>query len=161
MPTTSSESTRREVIRNILLVFAGACFALLGASRLIASKSPDVSNADPLQTQSKSQTNYTRTGITSTGTNDSKSAVNSGAYYTIKVVYFGMSIQTIGIKQEYLVLPSPVFLYDILARIKQKHAALSAMIPSMQIIVDGIPAENNLQLQDNDEVDLIPIFSGG
>jgi nucleotide-binding universal stress UspA family protein/molybdopterin converting factor small subunit len=80
---------------------------------------------------------------------------------TIKVVYFGMSTQMTGSKEEYLTLASPVHLDNVLTQIKQEHAVLAAMLPVMQIVVNGVPTQDNLLLQDKTEVDLIPIYAGG
>ena len=80
---------------------------------------------------------------------------------TIKVVYFGMSTQTTGTKQEYLTLHSPVYLKDIISEVTQLHPDLIPMIGAMQILIDGNPAEPNQQLSNKDELDFIPIQAGG
>jgi|SRR5579862_3990204 len=80
---------------------------------------------------------------------------------TIKVVYVGMSTKMSGIKEEYLVLPSTAHLDDALAQLKQEHSVLSAMLPAMQIVVNGVPTQSNPILQDQTEIDMIPIFAGG
>ncbi len=85
----------------------------------------------------------------------------SASYATIKLVYFGMAIQSKGRKQEYWTMSSPVYLSDVLAELKQKHEVFAAMLPSMAIVVNGNPAEPTQQLSDNDEVDFIPAYAGG
>ena len=72
-----------------------------------------------------------------------------------------MSVQSTGTKQEYIVFPAPVFLNDILARIKQEHVVLVPMLSTMAIVINGTPAEGNPKLANNDEIDLIPTYAGG
>ena len=83
------------------------------------------------------------------------------SYTTIKLVYFGMAIQSTGTKQEYWTMPSPVYLSDLLAEMKRKHEVFAAMLPSMAIVVNGNPAEPNQQLSNHDEVDFVPAYAGG
>ena len=80
---------------------------------------------------------------------------------TIKVVYLGMSTLMNGTKQEYLTLASPAHLSDVLSQIKQEHANLATMLPAMQIVVNGVPTQDNPLLPDNTEVDLIALYAGG
>ena len=83
------------------------------------------------------------------------------SYATIKLVYFGMAIQSTGTTQEYWTMSSPVYLSDVLAELKQKHEVFAAMLPSMAIVVNGNPAEPTQQLSDHEEVDFIPAYAGG
>ena len=66
-----------------------------------------------------------------------------------------------GIKQEYLSLPPPVHLDDVLNQIKEQHTIVPTMIQTMQIVVNGVPTQDNPLLSDNTEVDLIPLYAGG
>ena len=66
-----------------------------------------------------------------------------------------------GTKEEYFKLPSPVYLDDLISRIKQMHAVFVTMLPTMQIVVHGVPTQENPQLPDNTEVDFIPVYAGG
>jgi len=66
-----------------------------------------------------------------------------------------------GTKQESFTIPSPVYLEDLLSRVKQEHAVFAVMLPTMQIVVDGVPTQENLQLEDETEVDFIPLYTGG
>ncbi len=84
--------------------------------------------------------------IVSVSSSTSTSAFSTQSVITVKVVYFGMPIQTTGTKQEYITLHSPVFLKDIISEVTQRHPALISMIGSMQILIDGNPAEPNQQL---------------
>jgi molybdopterin converting factor small subunit len=80
---------------------------------------------------------------------------------TVKVVYLAMSTQTSGIKQEYFTLPSPAYLDNVLTQIKEAHPSFAAMLPSMQIVVNGVPTQDNPLLSNNSEVDFIPVYAGG
>ena len=66
-----------------------------------------------------------------------------------------------GIKEEYLKLQSPVHLDDVLSYVKQEHVVLAPMLPVMQIVVNGVPTQDNPLLQNKTEIDLIPIYAGG
>ncbi len=80
---------------------------------------------------------------------------------SVKVVYLGMSTQMGGIKSEYLTLPSPAYLNDVLSLIKQNHANFAPMLPRMQVIVNGVPTADNPRLSNDTEVDLLPMYPGG
>jgi len=90
-----------------------------------------------------------------------KQSPTQSSSITIKVVYLGMSSQTGGIKQEYLTFATPVYLSDVLAQIKQEHSNFALMISRMQVVVNGVPTQDNPKLSDNAEVDLIPVYPGG
>ena len=88
--------------------------------------------------------------------------INGPANYTIKVAYFGFeTIQTTGTAEEYLTLPAPVFLQDVLSKIEGEHVVLAAMLPLMGITINGVPTYGNPRLENNSEVDFIPIYAGG
>ena len=72
-----------------------------------------------------------------------------------------MSIQKTGTKEEYFKLPSPVYLNDLISQVKQEHAVFATMLPTMQIVVNGVPTQENPRLPDNTEVDFIPVYAGG
>ncbi|MDG6996309.1 MAG: MoaD/ThiS family protein [Nitrososphaerota archaeon] len=91
----------------------------------------------------------------------SNTAPTSESLLTIKVAYFGMATQSTGTSVEYLNLPAPAHLQDLLSELKQRHVVLVVMLPNMQILINGIPAEGNPELQDHSEIDFIPLFAGG
>ena len=72
-----------------------------------------------------------------------------------------MSTQITGTKKEYLTLESPVYLDNVSTQMEQEHAVLVTMLPLMQIVVNGVQAQDNPMLQDKTEVDSIPIYAGG
>lgn len=82
--------------------------------------------------------------------------------YTVSVRYHGFVMtQITGESQEYLTLPTPVFLQDVMSKIGKIHIALAPMLPQMSVVINGIPIANNVQLTDNAQIDLIPLYAGG
>jgi len=83
------------------------------------------------------------------------------SFIEIKVAYLLMA-QYINATDEYFALQSPATLSALLSAVSEKHPILSTMIPSMQILLDGIPTvQFNAALKDGDEVDFIPVVAGG
>lgn len=84
-------------------------------------------------------------------------------YIETKAVYFGMSVQMTGVKEEYFKLETPAHLQSLLSQIQSKHEVFVTMLPTMQIVIDGNPStpQDNPILQNNSEVDFIPVFVGG
>ena len=118
----------------------------------------------PIITQTiRSLRSSTTSSSSTAGINSDSTALGSALPdYTIKVAYFGFqTVQTTGTTEEYLTLPAPVFLQDVLSRIKEEHVVLAAMLPIMSKVINGIPATGNPQLANNSEIDLIPLFAGG
>lgn len=67
----------------------------------------------------------------------------------------------VGVKEEYFVLQTPAYFSDLLAQVTQKHPTMSPMIPTMMILIDGVPASKSASLRNGDEVDFIPAVAGG
>ena len=83
------------------------------------------------------------------------------SFIEIKVAYLLMA-QYINTTEEFFVLQSPATLSALLSAVSERHLILSTMIPSMQILLDGIPTvQFSAALKDGDEVDFIPIVAGG
>lgn len=167
---SGSGTTRREALRKILLISAATGLTLLGASEITGSISKAKTQGSPKATQTETTVTQNKiVGSTETTaplseatSNDTSGLLGAISDYTIKVVYFGFqTVQTTGTTEEYLTLQAPVFLQDILSRIKQEHVVLAAMLPIMAITINGIPADGNPQLANNSEVDLIPLYAGG
>ncbi len=142
--SSETRPSRRSALKRLILISGGICLVALGSSALLGFS----------QGQEGSQENEDNSN------DNSKQAVQSGSI-TIKIVYFGMSTQMTRTKEEYFTLPSPVYLDDVLGQVKQEHVVLAAMLPVMQIVVNGVPTQDNPLLQDKTEVDLIPVYAGG
>jgi molybdopterin converting factor small subunit len=163
--TTENTPSRREALKGIALLSLGAVVAFVGGSELVnlSLRRSNIGKRDSKKSQSQ-QSDSSNTAISSSplpvaGSSSSTSAASN--LETIKVGYFGMSVQTIGISREYFIMPAPVHLEDLLDEIDKRHPVISAMLPSMQILVNGVPADSSTELTDASEVDLIPIFAGG
>lgn len=125
------EISRRDALKSIALFSTGVALVTIGGTRVFGS------------TLSK-QKNPT--------------------FIEAKVVYFGVTmIQMTGTKEEYFELQAPAQLQDLLSQIQRRHEVFAAMLPTMQIVVDGNPftPQDNPKLQDNCEIDFIPVFAGG
>jgi len=150
-------ATRRDALKKILLVSVASCAALLGTFEIVGSSSKVKSQNDRVTEQT--ETSQSQTSVSSNTTSDPATAPIN---YTIKVAYFGFqTVQTTGTSEEYLTLPAPVFLQDVLEKIKEEHIVLAAMLPIMAVTINGVSAEGNPQLSNNSEVDIIPIYAGG
>jgi molybdopterin converting factor small subunit len=154
------------VLKTIVLVSAGATLAILGGSEILANSSNV--KLTP-RGQNKGGTLHLIANITNSSTvSDSSLTVSNGAatakdstYIDAKAVYFGMSAQMTGTKQEYFRLQAPAHLQDLVSQIERKHVVFATMLPTMQIVINGEPTQDNSQLPDNAEVDFIPAYAGG
>ncbi|MGH9919873.1 MAG: MoaD/ThiS family protein [Nitrososphaerales archaeon] len=75
-------------------------------------------------------------------------------------MYFQMPL-VVGVSEEYFVLTSPAYFRDLQTSVLEEHPALSRMMPTMMILIDGVPAQPSTQLRNGDEVDFIPAIAGG
>jgi molybdopterin converting factor small subunit len=93
--------------------------------------------------------------------NASQMSSANAAFLRVKVRYFQMA-QYVSVGDEYFDLQSPALLRDLLNAVSLRHSSISpGMIASMMIFVNGTPAKTNAELNDGDEVDLIPPTAGG
>ena len=72
-----------------------------------------------------------------------------------------MSAALPGVTQEYFVLPSPATYSGLRSAVIAAHPALTSMMTSMLVLVNGLVAKGDMPLQDGDEVDFIPTMAGG
>jgi molybdopterin converting factor small subunit len=128
------------------LVAVGGCVALLGPGLLSLSPSNQGSQR---QTAAQSQSST------------EESANGKTAYTRVKVRYFQMSSVIPGVTQEYFALPSPATYGELSASVTAAHPALTSMMPTMLVLVDGVVPGGNTPLQNGDEVDFIPAMAGG
>ena len=82
------------------------------------------------------------------------------SFASIRVVYLQMA-QYINTHDEYFVLQNPVTVRDLMYNVAQRHSTLSSMMGSMWVLVNGMPSKPNALLKDGDEVDFVPLVSGG
>ena len=154
--------TRREALRKMLLVSVGIGSTLVGASAIMEISSRVRSRSNSKQTQTKIQGVQSQTVSSPIITQSSTSIAPEPSNYTIKVAYFGfLTEQITGTSEDYLTLPTPVHLQDVLTRIGQEHPVLTTMLPTMSVVVNGIAESGNPQLTNDTEVDLVPTFAGG
>jgi len=69
--------------------------------------------------------------------------------------------QYIKTSDEFIVLQNPTTLQDLLNSVTERHPSVAAMMMSMWILINGVPAKPTAPLKDGDEVDLIPLVAGG
>ena len=75
-------------------------------------------------------------------------------------MYFQMPL-VVSSSEEYFTLQTPAVYSDLLTAVLQEHPAISPMLPSMMILIDGVPAQPGSSLRNGDEVDFIPAVAGG
>jgi len=157
--------SRREALKAIVLVSAGATFAILGGSKIL-SNSSNVKLTPQEQNSRNASSNLEKASNSSIVSDSSsipsgRTTTSESTYINAKAVYFGMSEQMTGTKQERFRLQAPAHLQDLVSQIEQKHVVFATMLPTMQIVINGEPAQDNPQLPDNAEVDFIPVYAGG
>ncbi|HUO41335.1 MAG TPA: MoaD/ThiS family protein [Methylomirabilota bacterium] len=82
------------------------------------------------------------------------------SFISIKVVYTQMA-QYINASDEYFALQDPATVRDLLGSVVQRHPILSSMMGSMWIMINGAPSRLGDFLKDGDEVDFLPLMTGG
>ncbi len=148
---------RRRALKTIAIIAAaGTGAALLGAAGLF-----ELFAGDGVKSSLTGTPNSSYATVNQTGQNTSVQSNVSRTFQTIKVVYFGMAIQSTGTRQEYVSLPTPAYFQDLLSEIRDRHVVLGPMLSTMQVVINGNPVEGNPILNNNDEVDFIPVFAGG
>jgi hypothetical protein len=166
--TQSGNVTRRQLLRLVVISVVGAGIVLgmrgmaAGGSRTQrvdsdvenAGVSSTVASTSPIAVSSPSASPETSAPDTVGAQPSSSQEIK------VKAVYFQMPL-VIGTKEDYFTLPVPAHYADLLAVVVEKHAAISPMMPSMLVLIDGVPAAPATLLRDGDEVDFIPAVAGG
>ncbi len=139
--------SRRRMLKSAVVLSAVGAGVILGFDALVTAAPSSASGAEststaPLQASSSSGTSATGTSI------------------RVKVVYLRMP-QTFSITEEYFVLQSPAYYRDLLSEVVDEHPFISAMIPTMTVLVDGYFGQQGTPLKDGDEVDFVPYMAGG
>lgn len=158
--------SRRQVLR-ILGLAAFGTVLVLGSRRMEAVAYPPPSTQAGAKTAPSSSapagTAPSPAAPASTSSTSTASAVEpqpSSQEITVKVEYFQMPL-VVTTSVEHFSLASPARYSDLLALVVQEHPAISTMLPSMMILIDGVPATPGAPLSDGDEVDFIPAIAGG
>ena len=165
--TVAGEEEKRISRRRLLksaLVFSviGGGMIILGGTSRSAAKATQPSTAS-IQTPSvtASSASPAESPVPDLQTSSASAPSNiSSAPVKVKVMYFQMPL-TVSVSEEYFVLPGPAYFRDLLSNVLEKHPALSPMIPTMMILIDGVPAAPGTALGNGDEVDFIPALAGG
>jgi molybdopterin converting factor subunit 1 len=79
----------------------------------------------------------------------------------VRVLYFGIVRERVGIREETLDLPAPSSVEDLLRLLAGRHAAFGAGVASLRVAVNEEYVDSEAALSDNDEVAIIPPVSGG
>jgi molybdopterin converting factor small subunit len=161
-----STPSRRQVLKNTVLLSLGMGAAFLGGSILTTSilrrstPSKGYSKETP-SVQSGILNNTKALDVSSNAPVKASLTQTVSKLDTIRVRYFGMSVQDTGTSKEYFVMPAPVQLQEVINEIDKRHPVMSAMLPTMQILVNGLPADSSTNITDGSEIDLISILPGG
>jgi len=155
--TKSGKMTRRRLLR-LLVLSAVGCGIVPSASSLVGATLAVRGEQDSGKTSDSSSGDKSRTAPAANDTGGPSSS--SSQETTVKVMYFQMPL-VVSAKEEYFVLQNPAYFRDLRTDILEKHPALSRMMPSMMVLIDGLPAQAGTALKDGDEVDIIPAFAGG
>jgi len=147
--------SRRRLLRTALLFSAVGAAVVLGVDGLARATPSSESGAGRASTGSSP---VSSTAPVAAPSNIGPNA--SGSSLRVKAMYFQMP-QTINTKEEYFMLQSPAYLRDLLSNVMAEHPRVSKMIPTMMILVDGVPGQPSTPLRDGDEVDFIPAIAGG
>lgn len=151
--------SRRQLLRM-------AAFAAIGAAAVIGTRSMvAVASTSPTEGSSQRASGPAPAAVAaSAGPSFSSQATASTAdtneQIRVKVNYFQMTL-AVNTKVEYFTLPAQASYGDLLAGVVKEHPAISPMIPSMMVLIDGVPAQPATPLRDGEEVDFIPAAAGG
>ena len=141
------DNSKRKLLRLIAFAGAGGAVAVL-LSGSLTNAFPDLSSES---TVSPGET---------TGHSVAPIGDFTASPIMIKVRFLQMS-QVVPKSQEYFAIRSPGRYSDLLSAVLSKYPVIGGMIPTMMVLVDGVPARAATPLEDGDEVDFIPALGGG
>ena len=145
------DQDRRKAIQIFLFGSVGLLAAATGMYALSKPRSP---------LNSVSETTLPSSLSTSSATSEMLAQPLS-TEVSVRVVYFGMPLAVTGVKKEMVQLESPAFLSGLKSALAELHPDLKSMLPSMLFLVDGVSATGNVQLENNVEVDVLSLSTGG
>ncbi|MGO9644922.1 MAG: MoaD/ThiS family protein [Candidatus Bathyarchaeia archaeon] len=79
----------------------------------------------------------------------------------IRVLYFGQARELSGTLEEFLSLPSPLYLDQAFSAIVRAHPQLEGIRHSLSVLVNGRSVADKIELKDGDRVALMPPVAGG
>jgi molybdopterin converting factor small subunit len=155
--------SRRQLLRMAAFAAVGAV-AVIGARSMIAVASTSPTEGSSQRASGAAPAASAPSAIPSLSSPGAVPAVASTAdpdqEIRVKVNYFQMPF-VVNSKVEYFTLPAQARYSDLLAGVVKEHPAISPMIPSMMVLIDGVPAQSATPLRDGEEVDFIPAVAGG
>ncbi len=80
--------------------------------------------------------------------------------FTVRV-YYSMIEQYTDLSDEYFILQSPATLRNLIDTVVIRHPSMAQMVETMMILLNGVPAKPSAALKDGDEVQFIPLATGG
>jgi molybdopterin converting factor small subunit len=165
---TGKPMTRRELLRLVAFSAVGAAVVIAGHGLVEASSSKSEaaqSSASPASSgaaakQTSALSLAAALPAAEVASPASSAPQPSSGTAKVKVMYFQMPL-AVDTTEEYFTLPSPATYADLLPLVVGAHPAISPMIPTMMVLVDGLVAQPSTPLRDGDEVDFIPAVAGG
>ena len=79
----------------------------------------------------------------------------------IRVLFFGIVRERIGMREEVLELPASASVADLLHALSARHRSFAEGAGSLRVAVNEEYVDTSMTLSDNDEVAIIPPVSGG
>ncbi len=79
----------------------------------------------------------------------------------IRVLYFGVVRERLGVDHEELPLPQPPTIAALLTALVQRHEVLAPLLPAIRVALNQEFADPTQSISDGDELALIPPVSGG
>jgi len=79
----------------------------------------------------------------------------------VRVLYFGIVRERLGLREETLELPPGSTVQDLLRTLAGRHAGFGTGAASLRVAVNEEYVDSTATLSENDEVAIIPPVSGG
>jgi len=79
----------------------------------------------------------------------------------VRVLYFGQARELSGTPEEFLSLPSPLYLDQAFSAIARVHPKLEGIRHIVTVLVNGRSVADKIELNDGDRVALMPPVAGG
>jgi len=152
---TSPEAEKERKVSRRLLLKSAILFSAVGAGMVLGVEA--LVTAAPSASTTSGEASASEALLQAS---PSGGSVAPGTPVRVKVVYLRMP-QTFSITEEYFVLQSPARYRDLLSEVVEEHPFISAMVPTMTVLIDGYFGQPTTPLKDGDEVDFVPYMAGG